>query len=143
MVYWNSWSLGLVLWSCGLGKRDISSLSFLYPSVFILFSPTPLILSFLSCSLTLSNCGLERHVFPPFDLVFLLSLFVGGLCHWSQQNCKEALCQAVYGVVVCSAGGGRDLLSDSNRKAFISSTCHDPGTASPALFLCENSQWKV
>lgn len=46
-------------------------------------------------------------------------------------------------VVGRSAGRGRDLLSDSDGKAFISSTCHDPGTASPAPFLCEHGQWKV
>lgn len=133
MVYRNSGSLGSVLWSCGLGKRDIRSLSFLCPSVFIFFFSPP------SCSLTLwsGKARLSSHLW------FSVSpLFVGGLCCWSQQNCREALCQAVFSVVVCCTDRGRDLRSDSNRKAFISSTCHDPGTASPGTISLW-TQWKV
>lgn len=136
MVYRNSGSLGLVLWSCGLGKRDNGSLSLLYPSVFILFFPR---LSFpfslaLSLYQTVVWKGLSSHFWCRFS-----SLFVGGPCCRSQRNCRKALHQAVF----CVVGGGRDLLSDSNRKAFISSTCHDPGTALRAQFLYEHGQWKV
>lgn len=52
MIYRNLGSLGLVLRSCGLGKQDIRSLSFLCPFYFcFVFFPLPSFHPFLSCFL--------------------------------------------------------------------------------------------
>lgn len=139
MIYRNSGSLGLLLWSCGLGKRDNRSLSFLCPSVFTLF-----FLSFLfSLSLLLSHSiklRSEEACLPTFDFISRCWVYTVGV----SKCCRKALCQAVFQCCSLPAcRGRRDLLSDSNRKAFISSTCHDPGTASAALLRYEQSQWKV
>lgn len=61
-----------MLRSCGLGKQNNRNLSFLSPSVFILFFP---LLPFLSCSLSLS----VYQTVATFDLVFLCSLLGVGV----------------------------------------------------------------
>lgn len=104
--------------------------------LFCFFFPLPSFHPFLSCSQK-KNCGLEIRL-PTFDLTALGSLLRGLSCR-SQQNCEKEKKKTTkpLGVVVCSAGRGRDQLSDSDGKAFISSACRDPDLASPAPF-CAN-----
>lgn len=134
MIYRNLGSLGLVLRNCGLGKQDIRSLSFLCPFYFCFVFFPPSLLSIPFSPAFWKNCGLEIRL-PTFDLTALGSLLRGLSCR-SQQNCEKKTTKPL-GVVVCSAGRGRDQLSDSDGKAFISSACRDPDLASPAPF-CAN-----
>lgn len=85
MVYRSSGSFGLVFWSCGLGKLDIKSLSFLCPSVFIFFFS---LFPFPSLLLSRSSKLWSSHLLIYF---FFNVCRQGGMSCWSQQNCRKAL----------------------------------------------------
>ena len=129
MVYRTSGSFGPLLGSCGLGKCEIRSLSFLCPFFFVLLFFCN---SFLSRYL--SNCGLERHVFPSL----IWSLFLGGLrLPESAEKWKTSM-----QLPALQAEGG-NCCPPQMWKRLIPR--HAMVLARPLQhhFLCEHDQWKV
>lgn len=74
---WESWLGILELWFWKMGQQE--SLLSLPLCFYCVVPPPPPFLLFLSCSLTPSNCGLERNVFPPLIEIFSSLCWGGGL----------------------------------------------------------------
>lgn len=129
---WEPWLGTLKLWFRKTGQQE----SFLSSAVCFYFVFFPSLSFFLNLSLSLLlphsiKLWSGKACLPTFDLVFFLfpPVFVGGLWCWSQQKLQES---TMSGCLLCCSLAccrGRALLSDLNRKAFISSTCHDFGNS--------------
>lgn len=115
------WLGHIALWFRKTGQREsILPLPMCFYFVFLFF---PFLFLLLSRSTKLWS---GMACLPNFDLVFLYSLL--GVCVDGVSKTVGKRCQVLSSDIVWIAGSGRERLSDSNRKAFIYSTCHDPGT---------------
>lgn len=121
------WLGTLELWFRKTGQQEsFLSLPFCFYLIFPLF---PFLSLLLSHSIKLWS---GKTCLPTFDLVFLAVCW-GSVLLESAELYKRTMSGCLLCCSpLCRQRGGPATVSDSNRKAFISSTCHDPGTASPS-----------